>query len=63
MFDNESTEESDPREVEAARFNLNYIQMAGNIGCLGNHRIESFLWNTNAYYVMLNNTIDQYYFL
>lgn len=27
--------ESDPREVEAQRHNLNYIGMDGNIGCLG----------------------------
>ena len=27
--------ESDPREVEASRLNLNYIGMDGNIGCLG----------------------------
>ena len=32
-LDDES--ESDPREVEAARLNLNYIGMDGNIGCLG----------------------------
>lgn len=25
----------DPREVEAHRFNLNYIGMEGNIACLG----------------------------
>ncbi|KAK2176791.1 hypothetical protein NP493_640g03039 [Ridgeia piscesae] len=33
-LDDES--ESDPREVEAARLNLNYIGMDGNIGCLVN---------------------------
>ena len=31
----EVTEEQDPREVEAAKHNLNYIGMDGNIGCLG----------------------------
>ena len=31
----EDTSESDPREVEAAKHNLNYIGMDGNIGCLG----------------------------
>ncbi|CAG7825258.1 unnamed protein product [Allacma fusca] len=36
LFDNEVTDESDPREVEAAKYNLNYIQMNGNIGCLVN---------------------------
>ncbi|KAH8278278.1 hypothetical protein KR044_009639, partial [Drosophila immigrans] len=29
-------EESDPREVEAAKYNLNYVAMDGNIGCLVN---------------------------
>merc|ERR1712066_688330 len=36
IFDMEDTTESDPREVEAASFNLNYVQMDGNIGCLVN---------------------------
>jgi hypothetical protein len=31
----EDTTESDPREVEANKYNLNYIGMDGNIGCLG----------------------------
>jgi len=30
------TTESDPREVEAGKYNLNYVQMDGNIGCLVN---------------------------
>lgn len=29
-------EDSDPREVEAAKYNLNYVAMDGNIGCLVN---------------------------
>jgi succinyl-CoA synthetase beta subunit len=29
-------DEEDPREVEAGKFNLNYIGMAGNIGCMVN---------------------------
>ena len=36
IFDMEDTTESDPREVEAASFNLNYVPMDGNIGCLVN---------------------------
>merc|ERR1711997_412207 len=36
IFDMEDTTESDPREVEAASWNLNYVQMDGNIGCLVN---------------------------
>lgn len=35
IFAAEDTSESDPREVEAASHNLNYIGMDGNIGCLG----------------------------
>ena len=35
IFDQEDTSESDPREVEANRHNLNYIGMKGNIGCMG----------------------------
>merc|ERR1712170_321710 len=36
IFEMEDTTESDPREVEAASYNLNYVQMDGNIGCLVN---------------------------
>ena len=35
IFEMEDTTESDPREVEANKYNLNYIGMDGNIGCLG----------------------------
>lgn len=35
VFAMDDTSESDPREVEAAKYNLNYIGMTGNIGCLG----------------------------
>lgn len=36
IFSMEDVTESDPREVEAAKYNLNYIGMTGNIGCLVN---------------------------
>ncbi|KAJ8911056.1 hypothetical protein NQ315_015110 [Exocentrus adspersus] len=36
IFAMEDTSESDPREVEASKHNLNYIGMSGNIGCLVN---------------------------
>jgi succinyl-CoA synthetase beta subunit len=36
LFAQESTDDLHPREVEAAKANLNYIQMNGNIGCLVN---------------------------
>lgn len=35
IFALEDTSEKDPREVDASKFNLNYIGMDGNIGCLG----------------------------
>ena len=35
IFAMEDTSEGDPREVEAAQYNLSYIGMTGNIGCLG----------------------------
>ena len=38
IFEMEDTSESDPREIEAAKHNLNYIGMDGNIGCLGERR-------------------------
>jgi len=34
-FSLDDTTESDQREVEASKHNLNYIGMDGNIGCLG----------------------------
>ncbi|CAH1103045.1 unnamed protein product [Psylliodes chrysocephalus] len=36
IFNMEDVTESDPREVEASKHNLNYIGMTGNIGCLVN---------------------------
>ncbi|XP_017769775.1 PREDICTED: succinyl-CoA ligase [GDP-forming] subunit beta, mitochondrial [Nicrophorus vespilloides] len=36
IFAMDDESESDPREVEAAKYNLNYIGMGGNIGCLVN---------------------------
>ena len=36
IFDQRDTAEEDPREVAAAQFNLNYIGMEGEIGCLVN---------------------------
>lgn len=36
VFAMHNPEEDDPREVEAAKFNLNYIGMTGNIGCMVN---------------------------
>jgi len=39
VFAMNDVSESDPREVEAASWNLNYIGMDGNIGCLGRAEI------------------------
>jgi len=36
IFSMEDVSEKDPREVDAASYNLNYIGMTGNIGCLVN---------------------------
>lgn len=35
IFDQRDTAEEDPREVEASKYNLNYVGMDGNIGCMG----------------------------
>ena len=44
IFELDDTTESDPREVEASKYNLNYIGMDGNIGCLG-------IWNISYHIV------------
>lgn len=36
IFSQQDTAEIDPRELEAAKYNLNYIPLDGNIGCLVN---------------------------
>merc|ERR1719513_152960 len=36
IFDMEDTTESEPREVDAASHNLNYVQLDGNVGCMVN---------------------------
>lgn len=36
IFDMEDLSESDPKEVEASKYHLNYVAMDGNIGCLVN---------------------------
>ena len=40
LFASEDIAEKNPREVEAEKYNLNYIGMDGNIACIG--RIVSF---------------------
>lgn len=36
IFEMEDMSECDPKEVEASKYNLNYVAMNGNIGCLVN---------------------------
>jgi len=36
IFSQRDTAEEDPREVEASKYNLNYVGMDGNIGCMVN---------------------------
>ena len=38
IFDQEDDSESDPREIQATKYNLSYIGMDGNIGCMGKTR-------------------------
>lgn len=35
VFDFRDFTQEDPREIAAAKYNLNYIGLDGNIGCLG----------------------------
>ena len=35
IFEQEDKSETDAREVQATEYNLNYIGMDGNIGCMG----------------------------
>ena len=35
LFASEDITEKNPREVEAEKYNLNYIGMDGNIACIG----------------------------
>lgn len=35
IFSMEDSSESDPRELEASKWELNYVGLDGNIGCLG----------------------------
>jgi len=44
IFNFRDTTEEDPREVEASKFNLNYVGMDGNIGCMGTCLARSLGW-------------------
>ena len=60
VFAMEDNSESDPREVEAAKHNLNYIGMTGNIGCLGKHcfSYHDMVWSnySNSFHRQLSST-------
>ena len=53
IFDMEDTTELDPREVDAASHNLNYVQLDGNIGCLV--RFSSLLLLSRAEHCLLQD--------
>lgn len=40
VFAMEDHSESDPREVEAGKYDLNYIGLDGNIACLGKNKLS-----------------------
>lgn len=52
LFASEDISEKNPREVEAEKYNLNYIGMDGNIACIGK-TIRDFFYTltlcTNIY--------------
>lgn len=49
LFASEDISEKNPREVEAEKYNLNYIGMDGNIACIGKIIRGFFLHVTNIY--------------
>ena len=46
IFEQEDKSETDHREVQATQYDLNYIGMDGNIGCLGRWTIYVILATT-----------------
>ena len=46
VFAMDDQSESDPREVEAGKFALNYIGLDGNIACLGKS-VNGIYWTPN----------------
>ena len=45
IFSMEDDSEKDPRESEASKYNLNYVGMDGNIGCLGYFVLSSIVFH------------------
>ena len=44
IFAMDDNSETDPRELEAGKHNLNYVGMEGSIGCLGNYSSTLYLY-------------------
>jgi hypothetical protein len=62
IFAQEDTAESDPREVEAAKSDLNYIGMTGNIGCLGICNMCTYSSVYQCSYFVLRKEVSNRYF-
>ena len=43
IFVQRDTSQEDPREVDAAKYDLNYIGLDGNIGCLGKRQKQELI--------------------
>jgi len=54
IFAMDDNSETDPREVEAATYDLNYIGLDGSIGCLGEYFPEHRLIQYKAAATRLN---------
>lgn len=54
VFEMDDHSETDPREVQASKYNLNYIGMDGNIACLGKHAYHTF----QIYVITLTGLLD-----
>ena len=56
VFAMDDQSESDPREVEAGKYDLNYIGLDGNIACLGKKTLWG--WQINLW-IITNVNADQ----
>ena len=48
LFELRDYSQEDPNEVDASKFNLNYIKLDGSIGCVGEHPVVGYCY----YYIM-----------
>lgn len=44
LFDLQDKQQENELEIRAAKANLNYIQLDGNIGCMGKHNVLRSIW-------------------